>query len=116
MTKQTALSTFRISENDLGADPVIKEAYGQYESKIWEFGDALRELNEATKKFHDLLDGPLRSAGLIPEGKDWTLKSADNDGIFIHVWSEPRQRGKRKAEVPSKHLSFRSQVKAPKAA
>jgi len=116
MTKQTALATFRLGDVDLEADPLIKEPYNDFESKRWAFGDALRHLNEATKKLHDLLDGPLRSAGLIPEGREWTLKDDKDDGLVIQVWSEPKQRGKRKAEVPLKRLALRSQIKGSKAA
>ncbi len=117
MTKATALSTFRISEENLDADPSLKEACDAYRMKRYEFADALKELKVTTKKLHDLLDGPLRSAGFVPEGKDWTLKEdVEGDGLFIQVWSEPKQRGRRKPEVPIRQLSFRSEVKAPKAA
>lgn len=117
MTKATALSTFRIGEENFNADPSLKEACDAYRMKRYEFGDALKELKVATKKLHDLLDGPLRSAGLVPEGKDWTFKEDDEgDSLFIQVWSEPKQRGRRKPEVPFRQLSLRSQVKGAKAA
>lgn len=114
MTKAVALNTFRISESDWGSDQAIKEAYGTYGTKLYEFGTAMRELKETTKKLHDLLDGPLRESGLIPDGKDWTLKDdEDGMGIYIQVWSEPRHRGRRRPDVPTRQLSIRAQAKAP---
>jgi len=109
------LSKFRISDGNLEKDPTIKEAYGLYSDKRYELGKARKALNEASKKLHDLLDGPLRSTGLIPQGKDWTLTEDENDlGLIIQVWSEPRQRGRKKPELPLQQVAFA--VKAPKAA
>jgi hypothetical protein len=67
------LSKFQISRANLQADPKIEEAYDTYSDMREKFGDARRALDAASKALHDLLDGPLRSAGYIPEGKDWTL-------------------------------------------
>ena len=64
------------------------------------FGESRKGLIETNKKLHTLLDVPLRSAGFIPEGKDWTLSDNDLEGLFIHVWAEPRQRGRKKPEIP----------------
>jgi hypothetical protein len=112
MTKAVALNTFRISETDWEGDQAIKGAYDTYSSKLFDFGQAMRELKQATKELHDLLDVPLREAGLIPDGKDWTLKDdEDGMGVYIQVWAEPRQRGRRKSDVPTKQLSFRSKAK-----
>jgi hypothetical protein len=116
MTNSTKpLSRFRVSDSNLEKDPTIKEAYGTYSDKRYEFGKAHKALNEAIKKLHDLLDGPLRSAGLVPQGKDWTLTEDENElGLIIHVWSEPKQRGRRRPELPIQQVSFPS--KGPKAA
>jgi hypothetical protein len=108
------LSKFRVSEDNLSADPTVEDAYVVYCAKRFEFGEARKALNEAMKKLHDLLDGPLRLDGLIPEGKDWTFKEDDDDGLCIQVWSEPKQRGRKKPEVPFRQISF--PAKRPKAA
>jgi hypothetical protein len=101
---QKLLSKFRVSADDLDAHPTIKEAYRDYDSKRDACGEAHKDLKEALKKLHGVLDEPLRSAGLVPESKDWTLKD-DENGLLIQVWSEPRQSGRRKAEVPLKQLA-----------
>jgi hypothetical protein len=116
MANGTTLSTFRISDENLDADPSISEAYNDYGNKRYALHAAFKDLKEATRKLHDLLEGPLRSASLIPEGKDWTFKEDAEDGLFIQVWSEPKQRGRRKPEVPIKQLPIRSQIKGPRAA
>jgi hypothetical protein len=113
MNGATILSTFRISEVDLEHDQTVSAAYDEYSARRYAFGEALKELRSAVKVLHQELDGPLRSAGLIPEGKDWTFKECVYDGgIFIQVLSEPRRRGRRKPEVPLKQLALgSSQVK-----
>ncbi len=78
MVKATVLNTFRISDNDFQADETINDAYGEYTSKRAAFSEAVREFKEAAKTLHEQLDEPLRSAGFIPEGKDWTLKEDDD--------------------------------------
>ena len=109
------ISRFRVSDGNLERDQATKEAYGAYSDKRYELGKARKALNEASKKLHDLLDGPLRSTGLVPQGKDWTLTEDEEDlGLIICVWSEPRQRGRKKPELPIQQLSFPS--KGPKAA
>ena len=108
------LSEFRVSQDNLSVDPIIEEAYDGYGAKRFEFGEAHKALTEAIKKLHDLLDGPLRAAALVPEGKDWTLTEDDDDGLLVQVWSEPRQRGRRKLKVPIQQVPFRA--KAAKAA
>ena len=106
MTKATPLSTFRISYDHLETNEAIKDAYTDFLNKRDAFGEAAKDFKQATKTLHELLDGPLRSLGHIPDGKDWTLKEDEEDGLFIHVWSEPRQRGRRRPAVPMKELSF----------
>jgi hypothetical protein len=107
MTSAVALSTFRISEDDWADDPAIKAAYDDYSSKLYGFGDAMRDLKQATKNLHDLLDGPLRNSGLIPAGKDRTLKEDEEArGINIQVWSEPKQRGRQRPDIPIKRLTL----------
>jgi hypothetical protein len=83
MTGATALTTFRISDVDLERDPLIKEAYEQYSRKRSAFGGVLKELKEAARVLHEKLDEPLRSAGFVPEGKDWALKEDDYEGLII---------------------------------
>ena len=103
---RTLLTKFRISDDDLGARPTISDAYHAYCTKRYAYGEAFRELKEAIEELHDVLDGPLRSACLVPEGKDWTLKEDDDDGLFIQVWSGPKQRRRRKKEeIALKQLS-----------
>lgn len=116
MTKPTPLSTFRISEENLAVDTTVTQAYDDYCDKREAFGEAVKALKEATESLHAALDAPLRTSGAVPEGKDWTLKEDDDDGLLIHVWSESRQRWRRKPEVPLRQLSFRSQIKGPRAA
>jgi hypothetical protein len=95
------LNKFRISEKNLEADPAIQEAYDTYSEKRFEFGQARKALNEASKNLHELLDGPLRSAGYMSQGKDWTLTEPEDElGLIIQVWSEPKRRGRRKPELP----------------
>jgi hypothetical protein len=106
MNKQLPIATFRISEDDLEGNSSVVEAYGEFTNKLCEFGEISRLLKEATKKLHDLLDEPLRSAGFVSHDKEWTLKDDNLEGLIIQVWSEPRQRGRRKPEVPTKHLAF----------
>jgi hypothetical protein len=105
----TLLSKFRVSDDDLEALPTISDAYHAYCGKRYAYGAAFKDLNEAIRQLHDVLDGPLRSARLVPEGKDWTFKEDYDDGLFIQVWSEPKQRGRRKEEVPLKHLSGKTE-------
>ena len=109
------LSTFRISDSNLNGDPTIKEPYDLYCQKSLAFGEAMSEFKEASKKLHALLDGPLRSAGLIPAGKDWTFKCDPVEGLAIQV-SEPKQRRRRKAEVPLRQLPLPLQTSAVKVA
>lgn len=101
------LNQFRVTEEDLYSEPSTKEAYDDYMAKRREFGDALRAFHESTKMLHCVLDRPLRTAKLVPDGKDWTLKEHDtDDGLMIYIWSEPKQRGRRRPEVPTQRLSF----------
>ena len=82
------LTRFRVSDSNLEKDPMTKEAYGVYSDKRYELGKARKALNETSKKLHDLLDGPLRSSGLVPQGKDWTLTEDEEElGLIIYVWS-----------------------------
>src|SRR5690242_16835316 len=73
------LSKFRISDDNLEGDQPIYEAYNEYSSKRYEFREARTALNRAITTLHDLLDEPLRSAGLIPGDKDWTLREDDEE-------------------------------------
>jgi hypothetical protein len=117
MTKATAISTFRISDADLKQDPTIHKAYEKYCEKRIEFGQVVKGFKETARALHAMLEGPLRAAGFLPDGKDWSLKDCDFEGILVQVWDEPRRSGKRKAEVPMKQLSLRpQQPKAAKAA
>ena len=101
-------SQFKISDKNLDRNEPTKDAYEAYTGKRRAFCEARRELNDSIKLLHDLLDAPLRAAGHVPEGKDWSLKDDDYDGLIIYVWSEPRQKGRRKAEVPTQQISFSS--------
>jgi hypothetical protein len=100
------LSKFRITEDNLEANETINDAYDNYIQKRIEHRRARQALNEASAMLCELLDVPLRSAGLVPEGRAWTLNMDEDNGLNINVWSEAPQRGKRKAELPVHALSF----------
>jgi hypothetical protein len=105
MTVETPklLTKFRISEDNLTNHQSINDAYREYIGKRSEFGEARKRLREATNKLHALLDAPLRSEGLVPDGKEWTLKEDEDDGLFVFVWAEStRQR----TDVPLRRLSI----------
>jgi hypothetical protein len=107
MNKHVPISSFQVSDDDLETNQQVGAAYREFYSRRCAFGEAAKALKEATNSLHSLLDEPLRSAGLIPDGKEWTLKESDGyDGLIIQIWSEPRQRGRRKPEVPTKRFSF----------
>jgi hypothetical protein len=98
------LSKFRITDENLRKAPAIGDSYCEYVDKLGEFRNARYDLNAAQAKLHSLLDGQLRSSELVPQGKTWTLAQDDEDGLSIQVWSEPKQRGRRKPVVPVKDL------------
>jgi hypothetical protein len=100
------ISRFRVSDDDLEKDQTIKEVYDDYCDKRWKFGQAASELKEATKKLYAALDWPLRSQGLVPEGRGWSFKEDDDDGICISVLSEPPRRGRQRSEIPVRQLSL----------
>ena len=100
------LSKFRVSDDDLDSDPAVRAAYHEYCGKRSNFANARRELNKSTAKLHQLLDAPFRSEGLIPQGKEWTLKEDDEDGLVVFVWDKSRSRGRQRADVPLKRVSI----------
>lgn len=109
------LNRFCLCGDDLDKNAEIKKAYDHYSDKRYNFGQAAREFKEATKEFHEALDAPLRAQGLVPEGKDWTLKEDDQDGICIYVWSEPKRSGRqRRSEIPVKQLADVSEAASRK--
>jgi hypothetical protein len=108
------LTTIRISEDDIYSEN-FEDPYDNYLSARRDFGNAQRALNKAIKTLHKELDEPLRSAGLVPEGKDWTLKEdPQRDGLMIYVWSEPKRRGRKRRDPPMNELTFAT--KNPRAA
>lgn len=100
------LAQFRVHESDLEGDQNVLEAYSAYCSKRSEFSEAHRAFNEASRELHRLLDGPLHSNGLVPNGSHFTFKDDRDEGLYVYVWSESKQRGKRRPEVPLQRLAL----------
>lgn len=100
------LAKFRVSDDDLYKESSIGKAYDEYFEKRSQFGVAASELKAATKTLHEVLDGPLRAQGLVAEGRDWTFKEDDDDGICISVWSETKKSGRQRSDIPIRQLTF----------
>src|SRR4051812_11697947 len=60
------LKTFKITEENLNSDPLIKKAYASYREKRYYFSEARKELSEVIERLHDTLDASLRSMGHVP--------------------------------------------------
>jgi hypothetical protein len=107
LMKTEGPSEFRLSELDLKAMPEIYDAFLDYSNKRFYYSEAFKALNDAIKKLHTLLDGLLRTKGLVPEGMDWKLKEEGiQEGLLITIVSaEPKRRGRRRRELPLQSLS-----------
>jgi hypothetical protein len=104
---------FLIEDDELWADRTIEKAYDGYTDKRAEFCAARGALIDSIEKLHQVLDEPLRSAGLVPEGKHWSFKEDDDgDGLYIYIWAEPRLRGRRKKEIAVQQISFQASKRA----
>jgi hypothetical protein len=103
---QNILVRRQISEDEMSEDRDISSAFSYFSDKRDNFCRAKKELDDATRALRDLLDEPLRSSGLVPAGKDWTLKLSESEkSIIVFVWSEARQKGRKKAEPPFRSLT-----------
>lgn len=105
MTQAKQLRTFRLSADNLALNDDIDDAYDRYADAISAYRSAQSGLKDAAMQLQCLLDGPLRSNGLVSSHEHWTFREGE-DCLVVSVWNEDRRRGKRRFEPALKELQF----------